>query len=310
MDIIPYEEKYVPRGFGFVNHSAMCYLNSLLQSLLSLPSLFNILNQQHQNKELINPLGIKLLEIYNQSMQYNNISDLNKNIYQELVKISHYRLSNSEIKFDPGQQDIHEALSLILDGLENIQGINRLFMHRYKWSVFCDKCKKHTGEKMLDGKVFILEPSLKNEQDIIFERVDPDFNKTMDLNRFIEIQKSCTDEFYACSQCKTKSKKFTETYITMVPEILSIMLKKYKEKILTDFPEMLTFTYIKDKSKKLIYRLVAQVEHLGGMSGGHYYAICKRSDGWKTLNDSSVSDGRPIPTPNTYMLFYHFDGIR
>ena len=307
MDLIKYDNAYVPRAFGFRNHSSMCYLNSLLQSLLSCPSLFIMLSKHKDT--LRNPLGIKLLQIYETAMSGQDASGLNDNIYHELEKISANRLSASEIRINIGQQDIHEALSLILDGLENVPGVIRLFMHRYQWSVLCHTCKKYTGQTPIDGRVFILEPSLKNDQDAMFASVDPDYGKTMDLNKFIEIQKSCTDEFYACSECKIKCKKFTETTISMVPEILPIMLKKYREKVLTEFPLNLTFTYLRDSNKKLIYELVAQVEHSGSQSGGHYFAICKRPLGWKNLNDGSVSDANPRPTPNTYMLFYHFSRI-
>jgi hypothetical protein len=48
------------------------------------------------------------------------------------------------------------------------------------------------------------------------------------------------------------------------------------------------------------------------MDGGHYWAICLRREcnnlKFKNLNDSSVSNAIAGPTPNSYMIFYHYIG--
>ena len=302
-----YEEKYVPRGMGFVNSHAMCYLNSLLQSLLSLPALFNTLLKQ---RDALNPLARHLLNIHETGMHGGVIANLNQAVFDELLRISSHRNAHSEIKINLGQQDIHEALSFILDGLENIPGVNNLFIHRFKWQALCHKCREWTATQKPTGRVFILEPNLTIDQDERFKDIDPSCGRSMPLNEFLTVQRSCTDDDYKCPRCKEPGKKFTETKLTMVPEILPIMLKKYTAKTVTVFPMELTFSSLHNKNKNLVYELVAQVEHLGGQGGGHYFAICKRSDGWKTLNDNNVSVGIPAPTENTYMLFYHYAGMR
>jgi ubiquitin C-terminal hydrolase len=99
----------------------------------------------------------------------------------------------------------------------------------------------------------------------------------------------------------------------MIPEIIPIVLKKYTTKQVTPFPLKLEFI-AKGGAKKYIYTLVAQSEHSGGMMGGHYWAICLRKNAenrltWKNLNDQSVSDARPGPTLNSYVLIYHLISI-
>jgi hypothetical protein len=85
MQMMSYDEAYVPRGLGFVNYSAMCYLNSLLQSLLSLPSLFKTLSKLD---EIQNPLASKLLTLHKTAMNGGDISHLNESIFDELYRIS------------------------------------------------------------------------------------------------------------------------------------------------------------------------------------------------------------------------------
>ena len=50
------------------------------------------------------------------------------------------------------------------------------------------------------------------------------------------------------------------------------------------------------------------------MMGGHYWALCLRKNIenrliWKNLNDQSISDARPGPTINSYVLIYHLISI-
>ena len=148
-----------------------------------------------------------------------------------------------------------------------------------------------------------------------FKEIDKYYDTALPLNDFLFKQNGFIDADCICPNvsCKKKGSKFKTTTLIMIPEILTVVLKKYKYKLLTPFPAKLEFL-AKGGTKKLIYILVAQSEHSGGMSGGHYWAIClRKSDNtinskmvWKTLNDSSVSDGTPGPTINSYILFYNF----
>lgn len=58
-------------------------------------------------------------------------------------------------------------------------------------------------------------------------------------------------------------------------------------------------------ARPMTYRLVAQVEHAGSLSGGHYWARALRADGVYALNDSSASKVPGFsPSPETYLVFY------
>ena len=59
----------------------------------------------------------------------------------------------------------------------------------------------------------------------------------------------------------------------------------------------------------LKYRLVAQIEHSGGLEGGHYWARCLRGGGALQafmLNDTGISPARFGPSAETYIVVYHF----
>ena len=58
-------------------------------------------------------------------------------------------------------------------------------------------------------------------------------------------------------------------------------------------------------SSNISYKLVAQIEHSGGLNGGHYWCRAVRGDGKiYNFNDTTVSSAAFSPSSGTYMLFY------
>ena len=92
----------------------------------------------------------------------------------------------------------------------------------------------------------------------------------------------------------------------MAPEILIVLSKKYNSKSkLNTFTEFTQFIEFNGTNGALKYEAVSQIEHSGGMNGGHYWCVSKRNDGWYYLNDSSYVKKEFSVTNNTYIVFYH-----
>jgi ubiquitin C-terminal hydrolase len=315
MDLIKLDTKKLPQSQGIPNYGATCYFNSIMQCILSLTSIHEFL-QPEEIKPEVKPLTLLKNHDELQSKSSNPIylKQLFKNIYDNSLKstdisyhcrqlldliIFHSKLKSNNVKLDWGQQDAHEGLELILELFP--PSIKKLFEHRYIKQIYCPKCKKFVSQKRELETIFILQPVL------------PMVNKeVMPLNEFIIKQDEEIND-YSCPNfhCKSKCKKTRVSVLSMVPEILVFVIKKYLSSSNIAFPLRLTFL-AKGGSKNLVYQLVAQSEHSGNMDGGHYWAICLRREGnnlkFKNLNDSSVSNAIAGPTPNSYMIFYHYIG--
>jgi ubiquitin carboxyl-terminal hydrolase 2/21 len=300
-ELTPYNIEFIPNGQGFINLGNTCYFNSFIQCLLSCSSIYEALNK---NKDKLNTLTKKLLNLWNKALNDQDTSRDAIPIWNEIIRISQNQ--RNRIKMDNGQQDSHEALMMFLDAIENIPMLRILFDHRHRIVIDCDKCNQTVVDKKENNSVFEVQSDLRTEQIEKFKDKDPYFNKSMELNDFLKKQYGYVDENFICPNCKQKGEKIKKTVLTLVPEILPIVIKKYKNtNSVMKFPEKLHFI-----SKNITiynYELVAQSEHSGGMGGGHYWAICKRKNGWLLLNDNShPRQESPGPTPNTYLLFYHF----
>lgn len=305
--LVPYNANYVPQGQGFINLGATCHFNSLLQCILSNPviyeTLIRIKDQPHVKN---NRLAQYLIKLWSDALEGKPIHEKGIPIWHVIEHIS--KKQNNLVRMDSGQQDAHEDLMMFLDAIETIPEVRQLFEHRHNILVYCDNCADYVIDKFEENLVFEAQSDLKTDQLEKYRKLDKYYQSTMLLNDFLRSQNGYVDDNHKCPKCQIKCSKFKTTTLTMVPEILTVVFKKYLNKNITPFPNTLEFV-AKNETQKLIYKLVAQSEHAGGMGGGHYWAVCRRKEGWVRLNDSSVSAGEPGPTANTYMVFYNFVGV-
>lgn len=302
--LIPYDISLIGHGKGFLNStSTMCYHNSLMQCLLSLPSIYKVITKTKYEHFLTNTLR-RLWEVYYNftESKANELDELNKKLWHTVIQISKQRADLKQ--FDTGQQDANEGLLLFLSVIEkSVPDLYILFEHMYFHIIYCIDCQTQKTIKK-KGTIIHVKQSFKSHQHPMFAT----FKQPNSLNEYI-IKHDSYIEGYTCEKCKSKKAKFSLNLIQGLPEILPILFEKYHDKSETKFPEELTFNSI-NPGKNLIYRLVAQCEHSGTQSGGHYWAVAQRSNGVINLNDSRISPSMFAPTINTYMVFYHYVGER
>jgi ubiquitin C-terminal hydrolase len=309
MDFILFDPSKVLEPFGLINAGASCYLNSIVQALISCTSVNEVLAHDMPDPQGKIARSFARISVIDASdlpadQKRSVVAGMGKEIWSNLLE---YASSRKEVvRLDAGQQCAGEGFHLILQAMEDVSEFQRLFQHRYKTTITCSKCLHVTRTAELYS-MFEVQPDLKVEQLEDFKDVDDQYNQAVPLTQFLRKQNGYVED-YKCPKCNDTSPKFSEVKLTMVGEILVVHAKKYqgrrlrKTRDVTPFPKTLTFD---THGGQLVYEAVAQVEHMGSLSGGHYLTIARRKDGWNTLDDNRVSPGEFKPTANTSIVFYH-----
>lgn len=307
----------VPPPRGFMNLGVTCYLNSALQCILTCTSLFEMLQQQRDTPEFrANIIAVKLLEMHERGLAHMDTSRDCIVIAKILAHISSQR--DDPMRMTSGQQDAQECMSLIFDELSKVPGMEDLFRYRHRVEIFCHDCDSWVSNREEEFYFFEVQADLKTEQHERNRELDPDFGRSVPLNKYLRQQNTFVDADYKCPNCGERGVKYKTTKVVMIGEILPVMLKKYGQKNNIAYPSTLSFPAC-NGTVALVYELVARAEHSGSLLGGHYWADAVRtvSDGttarprWAQLNDMSVSPSRsPTPTANSYLLMYHYVGQR
>lgn len=295
MDFIRYDIKKSLDPNGFQNLGFTCYFNALLQSLITCTSFVEVVLKVPANNDKFLYM-LQVLIKYHIYPTKDDISSTAPLVWREMItKLS---TKNKEFaKFAIGQQCAAEGFSLLLMALEEYPAIQRLFTYRRKNLIKCPECTKIFSDVRETHNILEIEPNTLTDS----------FNENL-LHNLSEVDSDCI-----CTACKVKGEKERISELTMVPEILFVMIKKYtfdqtnriakKDNALIGFPETLK---IKSTSNTYMeYKAIAQIEHLGSMNGGHYYAVCKRKGQWFCINDNLVSKHTYLPTQNTYIVIYH-----
>jgi ubiquitin C-terminal hydrolase len=336
MNLIKYNKNNELKPTGFHNIGSTCYFNSILQGMISCTSFLdkiisvyesevNDVNKSDTKNQ--NPL-LELLYQFIKKSKYKNNIDVSR--YSSVIwKTMIIYLTNTrgiDVKnFASGQQCAREGFHYLLESLDEFKSIQNLFSHRYQTNIYCPECKEWVSKKECDYSLFEIHPTLFIPQIDKFMHYDKNYKyDNLTMQDYLLKQNSFIDKDFKCpnKKCKLSTEKFSTNILTRAPEILVIMSKKYiinrKINVFTDFPETICFNGYdytdkkdadkknKDKSCKMVYKAVAQIEHSGGIDSGHYYTICKRDGGWYILNDNSILETPGfLPTNNTYIVFYH-----
>lgn len=318
MSLVPYNARMELSPFGFNNLGATCYFNAMLQSLLSCTSFTQELLQCKESAEYNkNPVTKKLIELIELALSLNGtpeekqsniqdrLSQYSPAVWKEMVMFLCRKNKIDVSDFMQGQQCAREGFHCLMDTMENFDSIQNIFLHRYKNMIYCFDCDKWVSNVESMYSLFEVQPDLKTEQLERFKKYDT--GQAQDMNEFLTKQTGYVDKFYVCPKCKKDGEKYNINCLVMVPEVLVVLSKKYiagrKLNTHTNFPKTLEFKG--NDTKTLTYEAVSQIEHSGGLDGGHYWAVSRRTGGWYTLNDNSVSKSEFSPTKNTYMVFYH-----
>jgi ubiquitin C-terminal hydrolase len=262
----------VPNGArGFHNTGVICWCNALLQALLSC-SAFNEVVRANTGR-----FGKKVQALSATALEGGDTAQFSAQI-SALYSAIHGKLSPDQ------QQCAHEGYIQFMDAIKN-PTLDSCFSCAHKHYSKCEKCGAAICPR--DVSVSVAVPCCE----------------VADLNEHLRYSVGEVDQFECvCGHVNKNMKRVSA--LVMAREILVVSFNKYDRKDMIAYPVELKFPSKQDGEHT--YKLVASIEHIGGMYGGHYTARVRRRDGWYYCNDTMVVPiSGCVPQKNTYMVFYH-----
>jgi ubiquitin C-terminal hydrolase len=259
------EYSLLQNPIGLHNTGTVCYLNSLLQVLVSCTSLHYV---EWSNNSL------------EQFLKNIIMSGLKTDSSVRLLSLLRTKLHNSNYanSFGNGQESASEALTLLLNTIDN-PSLTNMFIHRFRYKLVCDNCH-YLSDEIKDHCILF---DLFHANEISVENM--------------AIQNTKLD-----SKCKCGSFLTKRSVLTMLPEIICCIFNIYYTKSKHEFPLQLEFP---SNNTTLKYRVVGQIEHSGSLHGGHYWSRALRKKDIFLFNDMSYNTSKFEPNDSTYMVFYH-----
>lgn len=279
-NLIPFSKEYLPGVFALKNNGVLCYLNTMVQSLMSCPSLNYCLKKskgtsiKEENKLALSYLNLFEKYAFNPEIKTTIKTDDASGI---LMIINRARKNKKDNLLIGRQEDIHEGVTLFLDLVKN--GTENLFYIRNTCEIYCRNCSdRHYVEHNEAPELMI---DLSEEDPLIQDNLQ----SKSDIEKYIKGNIQIPRD-YKCDKCSSGNLYDKSTgditpnvlqiySLVRLSEIIVLLFKKYNQKTSRYFPPTLEF---KSKSDSLLkYSIVAQVEHRGEMTGGHYVCKCLRN---------------------------------
>jgi len=293
----------LPAPAGFHNGGSSCWCNSILQSLITTPAIRLLRAAPPELRT--NPVVAALIAAHDKSSVLGPLTPAGAGALTAgidfLEALRRAPSTAGSRRFTGYQQECaDEALAMIFSAI-SYGPLEDLFTSVYECSITCPACAHIDRSRVQAVQIELFAPgklaTREDFQKYILEHMSP-----VDL--------------YKCPSCGITSANLPRREsLRVLREIVVIVMNKYgaaaldarrpidPASIVSWFPTSLQFA--STRGTVLHYDLVAQVEHVGSVSSGHYWAIALRRPGAPyQLNDSSVSAGTLGPTPNTYMAFF------
>lgn len=313
----PYDAALAPRAFGLHNTGALCYFNSLLQLLVGCTA---FLRAVEDNAERLagTATGRAVVAFVRGERGGADMRGASAAVFEALLQDLREKKPGALKAFGPGQQSASEAFVFLMEMLEPAPAgasaaeggaagpLADVFQLRHSCEIFCRCCRGVVSRRADASLIFYLG---------FLDRLEPPARTPEAFAAALTRQVSSLAGF-DCPECSRRGEgglppgvpgALRVYTLALAPDVLVCNFDRYTSDapVPRYFPPR--FELRAEGGGVLRYALVGQVEHSGGLGGGHYWTRGARASGVFCLDDATVSPAQFAPTANTYMVAYHFE---
>lgn len=281
IEYIHYDPKLVPAPVAQNNTGAICWFNSLMQTLLGIPAIAQILLDyapEFKNNGL--------------AREYTNIlaNGQTSNSSYGLLRAFLARMKTMKINLNIGAQGQDCAGMAMFEFIRGLgPRIEEAFKTVVEFTITCPNCGAQTQTTRDDAC------HLGVSGNVIFT-TEAEFKK------YLHLHEDNVDA-WKCDECRVLSRDVKRrAQLKVLRSVIMVLFEHNHTLRRRWFPSSMTFPKI--GGGNLTYNLVGKINYSGCITSGHYYAHSLR-DSWYCLNDTSMSSGSSAPEPNTVLAIYH-----
>lgn len=263
------------RAKGLRNTGVSCHMNALMQMLVTSERLRGVVAAMQADTRLARAVK-KFVD------DYENGSPDASEVLRELKTDT----------YGSGQESVTEGFVLMM---ERLGALRVLFEQVSVVKVHCLGCGASTGgqrDKTLQFNTFGLDALKKY----------PDTPAAFAAAVACGVAKV---DGFRCGECGARGGSAAVHRMVRAPPLFLVVHNKYTEKKARYCPSR--FELPAAGGGVLGYERVAQVEHSGGLHGGHYWARVARSEGVVVVNDEAVASAQFADGDSVYAVLYEAD---
>lgn len=282
---------------GLKNTGCNCYMNAILQCLLTLNPFIKAVASSKKNTTLVSILKEFFIQVRTGIVDCKPVIDF-------------FRLDFPEDK----QHDAPEFLRKLIDSIDKELAPKRKTQECDPWRDFEENHSKLVVKLfcgMSSSKILCLGCRDKKEIYECFNclTLEVTTNLTKSLEKYFD-KEIITDQYYCrvCEGVRTIEKQY---FLINQPNILIIQLKRFvtvpfsrKINMHCNFDLELELRNI--RQERVLYRLRAIAVHTGSWNSGHYTAYCYRDSRWYFFDDAKYSEveAETLKEAQAYLLIY------
>jgi len=190
--------------------------------------------------------------------------------------------------------------------------IKKMCFGKYRQYIQCQECQ-NVVENFFDFLNVQLPIPVTKSQSQSQSHSHTELNLVDCFREFAKFERLDGKNMQKCSKCNKKVVSYKKMVINHVPDVAIFTLIRYRDQNgRKDMTPIRVFEYIELEKKRL--KLIATINHSGGLGGGHYVSNVLRKGTWYNMNDSSVRKldqseiERMTIDPSIYMVIYQTEG--